>query len=73
VDLYSIMPVSDRAKSLEWFSVFFGRSADDDILARLAAHGIEPEQVDTYGNGVRHAVVLDPDRNSLSLAQVPAQ
>lgn len=114
MDLYSIMPVKDRAKSLGWFSVFFGRPADevigeeylwqvgenawvvvddrdvradrvggamitlgvtglDDILARLAAHGIEHEPVETYGNGVRHVVVLDPDHNSLSLAEVPAQ
>src|ERR1700760_4699605 len=29
VDLYSIMPVRDRTKSLEWFSVFFGRPADE--------------------------------------------
>ncbi|MCT2587210.1 VOC family protein [Actinophytocola sp. S1-96] len=40
----------------------------DDILARLAAHGIEHEAVETYPNGVRHVVVLDPDGNSLSLA-----
>ncbi|HEX3516584.1 MAG TPA: VOC family protein [Trebonia sp.] len=106
--------MSDGAKSLEWFSVFFGRPADevigeeylwqvgenawvvvddrdvradrvggamitlgvtglDDILARLAAHGIGHEPVETYSNGVRHVVVLDPDRNSLSLAEVPAR
>jgi len=43
------------------------------VLARLAQHGIEHEPVETYGNGVRHVEVLDPDGNSLSLAQVPAQ
>jgi catechol 2,3-dioxygenase-like lactoylglutathione lyase family enzyme len=111
VDLYSVMPVSDRTKALEWFGAFFGRPADevigdehlwqvganawvvvdvraervggamitlgvtdlDDILARLAAHGIGHEPVETYSNGVRHVVVLDPDGNSLSLAQAPAQ
>lgn len=113
VDLYSIMPVSDRTKALEWFGAFFGRPADevigeeylwqvganawvvvddrdvradrvgaamitlgvtdlDDILARLADHGIGHEPVETYGNGVRHVVVLDPDGNSLSLAEAPA-
>ncbi|MEO3800365.1 VOC family protein [Nonomuraea sp. B1E8] len=112
MDLYSVMPVSDRTKSLEWFGVFFGRPADevigeeylwqvgenawvvvddrgagaervgramitlgvtglDDILDRLAAHGISHEPVETYGNGVRHVVVLDPDGNSLSLAEAP--
>ena len=114
MDLYSIMCVSDRAKALRWYGVFFGRAADevigeehlwqvgenawvvvddrdvraervggamitlgvtglDDILARLAAQGIDHEPVETYSNGVRHVVVLDPDRNSLSLAEAPAQ
>jgi catechol 2,3-dioxygenase-like lactoylglutathione lyase family enzyme len=45
----------------------------DDILARLAAHGIRHEPVETYGNGVRHVVVLDPDGNSRALAEPPAQ
>jgi catechol 2,3-dioxygenase-like lactoylglutathione lyase family enzyme len=45
----------------------------DDILARLAAHGIEHEPTETYGNGVRHVEVLDPDGNSLSLAEMPAR
>ena len=45
----------------------------DDILARLAAHGIRHEPVETYDNGVRHVVVLDPDGNSLALAEPPAQ
>jgi catechol 2,3-dioxygenase-like lactoylglutathione lyase family enzyme len=110
MDLYSVMGVTDLARALEWFGVFFGRPADevigeeylwqvgenawivvdgrevraervggamvtfgvtdlDDILARLAAHGITHEPVETYSNGVRHVVVLDPDGNSLSLAQ----
>lgn len=109
--LYAVVPVVDRAKSLEWFAAFFGRPADeevgsealwqisdtawvvvdqneeragdglltlgvtglDDILARLAAHGINHGPVETYGNGVRHVVVLDPDGNSLSLAEAPAE
>ena len=43
----------------------------DEILARFAAHGIRHEPVETYANGVRHVVVLDPDGNSLSLAEAP--
>jgi catechol 2,3-dioxygenase-like lactoylglutathione lyase family enzyme len=114
VNLYSIMPVSDRTKALKWSGALFGRPADevigeeylwqvgenawvvvddreiradrvggamitlgvtdlDDILARLAAHGISHEPVETYSIGVRHVVVLDPDGNSLSLAEAPAQ
>jgi predicted enzyme related to lactoylglutathione lyase len=112
VDLYSVMSVSDRKKSLPWFEAFFGRPADfvigeeylwqvgenayvvvddrdvradyvggsmitlgvtdlDDILARLAEHGIAHEPVETYSNGVRHVTALDPDGNSLSLAESP--
>lgn len=108
-DLYAGVPVLDKAAALEWFAIFFGRPADEDIgaealwqisetawifveehadragralltlgvtdldgfLARLAAHGIGHEPVETYGNGVRHVVVLDPDGNSLSLAEAP--
>jgi hypothetical protein len=29
--------------------------------------------VDTYGNSMRHMELLDPDGNSLSLAEMPAQ
>lgn len=45
----------------------------DDILARLVAHGVEHEPVEAYDNGVRHVVVLDPDGNSLSLAEAPTE
>lgn len=45
----------------------------DGILARLATHGVDHEPVETYGNGVRRVVVLDPDGNSLSLAEAPTQ
>ena len=114
MDLYSIMCVSDRAKALPWYEVFFGRAAEevigeehlwqvgenawvvvddrdvraervggamitlgvtglDAILARLAVHGIDHEPVETYSNGVRHVVALDPDGNSLSLAEAPGR
>ncbi len=43
----------------------------EEALARLAAHGIGHEPVETYSNGVRHVEVLDPDGNSLSLAALP--
>lgn len=43
----------------------------DEILARLAAHGIGHEPVETYDNGVRHVVVPDPDGNKLALAEAP--
>ncbi|NKE63568.1 VOC family protein [Lentzea sp. PSKA42] len=114
MDLHSVMCVSDLARSLEWYEVFFGRQADevigeehlwqvgenaylvlddrdvrakrvggsmitfgvagtefDEALARLAAHGVVHEAVETYSNGVRHVEVLDPDGNSLSLAALP--
>jgi catechol 2,3-dioxygenase-like lactoylglutathione lyase family enzyme len=45
----------------------------DDIVGRLAEHRVEHEPVETYGNNVRHVEILDPDGNSLSLAQLPGQ
>ncbi|WP_425465100.1 VOC family protein [Nonomuraea longispora] len=53
--------------------ITLGVSDLDDILARLAARGITHEPVETYSNGVRHVAVLDPDGNSLSLAEAPTQ
>jgi catechol 2,3-dioxygenase-like lactoylglutathione lyase family enzyme len=44
----------------------------DALLAGLAERGIAHGEVHTYGNGVRHVTVLDPDGNSLSFAQAPA-
>jgi predicted enzyme related to lactoylglutathione lyase len=62
-----------RAARVGGSMITFGVTDFDDILARLAAHGIACEPVETYGNGVRHVEILDPDGNSLSLAQAPAQ
>ena len=62
-----------RAERVGGAMVTFGVTDLDDILARLAAHGIGHEPVETYSNGVRHVVVLDPDGNSLSLAALPAR
>jgi catechol 2,3-dioxygenase-like lactoylglutathione lyase family enzyme len=62
-----------RAARVGGAMITLGVTDLNDILARLAAHGIEHEPVETYGNGVRHVEVLDPDGNSLSLAEVPAQ
>ncbi|GAB1511774.1 VOC family protein [Actinophytocola sp. KF-1] len=62
-----------RAARVGGSMVTFGVTDMDEILARLAAHGITHAPVETYGNGVRHVDVLDPDGNSLSLAQAPAQ
>jgi predicted enzyme related to lactoylglutathione lyase len=63
---------SMRAARVGGAMITLGVTGLDDILARLAAHGIEHEPVETYSNGVRHVEVLDPDGNSLSLAEAPA-
>lgn len=62
-----------RADRVGQAMVTLGVTDLDDILARLATHGIAHEPVETYGNGVRHVVVLDPDGNSLSLAEAPTR
>ena len=62
-----------RAERVGRAMITLGVNDLDDILARLAAHGIGHEPVETYSNGVRHVVVLDPDGNSLSLAEAPAR
>lgn len=60
-----------RAARVGGTMVTLGVTDLDEILARLAAHGVRHEPVETYRNGVRHVEVLDPDSNSLSLAQAP--
>jgi catechol 2,3-dioxygenase-like lactoylglutathione lyase family enzyme len=62
-----------RAARVGGTMITFGVMDLDDILARLAAYGIEHEPVETYGNGARHVEILDPDGNSLSLAEAPAR
>ncbi|HEX4224386.1 MAG TPA: VOC family protein [Pseudonocardiaceae bacterium] len=61
-----------RAERVGGAMVTLGVKDISDILDRLAAHGITHEPVETYGNGVRHVVILDPDGNSLSLAKSPS-
>lgn len=41
-------------------------------LSRWRALGLVHEPVETYGNGVRHVTIIDPNGNSLSLAEAPA-
>lgn len=43
----------------------------DAMLERMAEAGIRPEHAERYGNGVHHVTFLDPDGNSLSLAEAP--
>src|SRR5215831_8058456 len=52
-----------RAERVGGAMITLGVTDLDDILARLAAHGIDHEPVETYSNGVRHVVLLDPDGN----------
>ena len=60
-----------RAARVGGTMITFGVTNLEEILGRLAAAGIHHEPVETYGNGVRHVEVIDPDGNSLSLAQSP--
>jgi catechol 2,3-dioxygenase-like lactoylglutathione lyase family enzyme len=62
-----------RAERVGGAMITLGVHDLDDILARLARHNIAHEPVETYTNGVRHVVILDPDGNSLSLAEPPPQ
>lgn len=61
-----------RAARVGGTMITLGVTDLDTILARLDGHGINHEPVETYSNGVRHVVVLDPDANSLSLAEAPS-
>lgn len=46
----------------------------DDLDARMtaiAARGLEPDEIETYSNGVRKAVYRDPDGNELEFGGAP--
>jgi len=44
----------------------------DERLAAIAARGLEPDERETYGNGVRKAIFHDPDGNEIGFGGGPA-
>ncbi|MBK0418226.1 VOC family protein [Leucobacter sp. CSA1] len=47
------------------------RTYEEETATAAGAAGSEQYLVETYGNGVRHIAVRDPDGNSLALAEEP--
>ena len=43
----------------------------DAHLAAIAARGLEPDEIETYANGVRKAIYRDPDGNELAFGGAP--
>jgi catechol 2,3-dioxygenase-like lactoylglutathione lyase family enzyme len=43
----------------------------DAHMAAIAARGLEPDEIETYSNGVRKAVYRDPDGNELGFGGAP--
>ncbi|HEY1176472.1 MAG TPA: VOC family protein [Phytomonospora sp.] len=44
----------------------------DERLAAIAGRGLEPDERETYDNGVRKAIFRDPDGNEIGLGGAPA-
>ena len=44
----------------------------DAHIAAVAARGLEPDEIETYSNGVRKALYHDPDGNELGFGGAPA-
>jgi len=44
----------------------------DARIAQIAERGLEPDQRETYGNGVRKATFRDPDGNEIGFGGNPA-
>ena len=44
----------------------------DAHVAAIAARGLEPDERETYSNGVRKAIYRDPDGNELAFGGAPA-
>ena len=45
----------------------------DAFLEAAAARGVRPDKQETYGNGVRKAIFLDPDGNELGFGGAPVE
>jgi catechol 2,3-dioxygenase-like lactoylglutathione lyase family enzyme len=43
----------------------------DAEMAAVAARGLEPDEIETYSNGVRKAVYRDPDGNEFGFGGAP--
>lgn len=44
----------------------------DARIAQIAARGLEPDERETYDNGVRKAIFRDPDGNEIGFGGAPA-
>lgn len=44
----------------------------DGVLAAMSERGLEPTTTETYENGVRKAVYVDPDGNEIGFGGAPA-
>ncbi|GEK78993.1 VOC family protein [Agrococcus baldri] len=63
--------VDERPERAGACTITFAVRGVDEIVARLAAAGVEPSELEDYGNGVRHATFVDPWGNAMSIAGVP--
>ena len=45
----------------------------DALVAGIAERGIEPDEQETYSNGVRKAIYRDPEGNEIGFGGLPAQ
>ena len=43
----------------------------DSQMAAITARGLQPDEIETYSNGVRKAVYRDPDGNELAFGGAP--
>ena len=43
----------------------------DGQMAAITARGLQPDEIETYSNGVRKAVYRDPDGNELGFGGAP--
>ena len=45
----------------------------DAHVAAIAARGLEPDETETYSNGVRKVIYRDPDGNEIGFGGLPAE
>jgi catechol 2,3-dioxygenase-like lactoylglutathione lyase family enzyme len=71
VDEHATLFIEPDAERAGAGRITFAVAGLDELLAHLAAQGIQHEPIETYSNGLRHVKIPDPDGNALAFAEPP--
>ena len=68
----SVYIVQDADRAGQGLVTVFVENLDEEVAA-IAARGLEPDERETYSNGVRKLIFRDPDGNEVGFGGAPAE